>query len=112
MHTPLLAHHIWFRKLRFFVPFFSDPLIFARLVVTQIWGHRAGSSPPSPHYGSCLSFYHEKTCVLSSIVDSRRTAPSHANRRSQHLIVFVLFGQTNSKSPYHTVGFELQNQRY
>ena len=48
----------------FFSLFFSHPTIYylrpscslCLLVIAQIRGHIAGSSPASPHYGSCLAF--------------------------------------------------------
>ena len=72
-------------------------IIFALLscslpVVTQIRGHRAGPSPPSPlllRYAP--SFYRETNPPSSSLVDSRRIVPTHAARRSQQLILFLHF---------------------
>ena len=61
-------------------PFYSLSL----LVVTQIRGPIAGSSPPLP------TTVGEKISALSSLVDSRRIVPTHA-RRSQQLIPFSLF---------------------
>ena len=51
-----------------FSPFYSLSL----LVVTQIRGHIAGSSPPLPTTVRALHFYREKILALSSLVDSRR----------------------------------------
>ena len=73
-------------------PFYSLSL----LVVTQIRGHIAGSSPPLPTTVRALHFYREKISALSSLVDSRRIVLTHA-RRSQQLILFF-FSQINSKS--------------
>ena len=73
-------------------PFFSLSL----LVVTQIRGHIAFSSPPLPTAVCALYFYREKTSTLPSLVDSRRSVLTHA-RRSQQLILFS-FLQINSKS--------------
>ena len=42
------------------------------LVVTQIRGHVAGSSPPLPTTVRALHFYRENISALSSLVDSRR----------------------------------------
>ena len=64
----------------FFFPFLflSIPfIIFALLslsflVVTQIRGHIAGSSPPLPTTVRALHFYREKISALSSLVDLRR----------------------------------------
>ena len=56
------------------------------LVVTQIRGHIAGSSPPLPATVRDLPFYREKISALASLVDSRRIVPTHAARRSQQLI--------------------------
>ena len=47
-------------------------LLFSLLVVTQIRGHIAGSSPPLPTTVRALHFYREKISALSSLVDSRR----------------------------------------
>ena len=76
-----------------FSPFCSLSL----LVVTQIRGHIAGSSPPLPTTVRALHFYRKKISALSFLVDSRRTVLTHA-RRSQQLILFYLFLQKNSKS--------------
>ena len=67
------------------------------LVATQIRGHIAGSSPLLPTTVRALHFYREKISALSSLVNSRRIVPSHA-RRSQQLILFILFLQVQSKS--------------
>ena len=56
-----------------FVPYFHREKISAislsLLVVTQIRGHVAGSSPPLPTTVRSLNFHREKTSVLSSLVD-------------------------------------------
>ena len=89
--------------------FFVHPMCYLRpsflfpsystVTVTQIRGHIAGSSPPSP-----LRF---EPCILSredfssSLVDSRRIVLTHAmysSRRSQQLILFIVILQINSKS--------------
>ena len=58
------------------------------LVVTQVQGHIAGSSLPSPlRFLPSLNFYREKSSALSSLVGSRRFVPTHA-RHSQQLILF------------------------
>ena len=49
-------------------PFYSPSL----LVVTQIRGHIAGSSPPLPTTVRALHFYREEISALPSLVDSRR----------------------------------------
>ena len=49
-------------------PFYSLSL----LVVAQIRGHIAGSSPPLPTTVRAVHFYREKISALSSLVDSRR----------------------------------------
>ena len=70
------------------------------LVVTQIRGPIAGSSPPLPTTVRVLHFCREKISALSSLVDSRRYVLTHA-RRSQQLILCVFcFLQMNSKSPH------------
>ena len=48
------------------------------LVVTQIRGHIAGSSPPIPTAVRALRFYRERISALFSLVDSRRTVLTHA----------------------------------
>ena len=75
-------------------PFFSLSL----LVVTQIRGHIAGSSPPLPTTVRALHFYREKISALSSLVDSRRIVLTHA-RRSQQLIFFVVVANEFKISP-------------
>ena len=69
-------------------PFFSIfPLL---IVVAQIRGHIAGSSPPPlPTTVRALHFCREKISAISSLAISRRIVPSHA-RRSQQLILFYL----------------------
>ena len=55
------------------IPFIIFALsILSPLVVTQIRGHIAGSSPPLPTTVRALHFYREKISALSSLVDSRR----------------------------------------
>ena len=83
--------------------FFFHPIYYLRpsvslslLVVTQIRGHIAGSSPPLPTTVRALHFYREKISALSSLVDSRRIVLTHA-RRSQQLI-FLFYLQIESKS--------------
>ena len=63
------------------------PSVLSLLVVTQIRGHIAGSSPRLPSTVRALHFYREKISALSSLVDSRRVVLTHA-RRSQQLILF------------------------
>ena len=50
------------------------------LVVTQIRGNIAGSSPPLPTKVRALHFYREHTSALPSLVDLRRIVPTHARR--------------------------------
>ena len=52
-----------------------------------------------------LHFYREKIAALSSLVDSRRTAPTHA-RCSQQLIFLYFCKRVQNL----TVGFELQDE--
>ena len=69
----------------------SSPFFFlSLLVVTQIRGHLAGSSPPLPTTVRALHLYREKTSSLSSLVDLRRTVLTHA-RRSQQLLILFFF---------------------
>ena len=72
------------------------PSILSLLVVTQIRGHIAGSSPPLPTTVRALHFYPEKISALSSLVNSRRIVLTH-NRRSQQLILLLVL-QINSRS--------------
>ena len=89
--------HTWY-QVYFSIPFIlSSPFYsLSLLVVTQIRGHIAGSSPPLPTTGRALHFYREKISALSSLVDSRRIVLTHA-RRSRQLILFS-FLQKYSKS--------------
>ena len=81
----------------FFHPiYYLPPSILSLLVVTQIRGHIAGSSPFLPTTVRALHFYREKLSALSSLVDSRQIVLTHA-RRAQQLILF-LFLQIESKS--------------
>ena len=69
----------------------SSPFYYlSLLVVTQIRGHIADSSPPLPTTVRALHFYPEEISALSSLVDSRRIVLTHA-RRSQQLILFFVF---------------------
>ena len=92
--------------------FFFHPIYYLRpyslslLVVTQIRGHIAGSSPPLPTAVRALHFYREKISALSSLVDSRRIMLTHA-RRSQQLILLHLCQQNQNLA---TTGFELTDQ--
>ena len=72
--------------------FFSLPPV---IVVTQIRGHIAGSSPPT-RYGSCLAFLSRED-FSSSLVDLRRTALTHA--RPQQLLILFYFLQIIQISP-------------
>ena len=72
-----------------FIPFLMFALLFlSLLVVTQIRGHIAGSSPPIPTTVRALHFYRDNTSALSSRVDSHRIVLTHA-RRSQQLILIL-----------------------
>ena len=73
---------------------FSHPIYYFRpsfslslLVVTQIRGHIAGSSPPLPTTVRALHFYRDSISAFSSLVDSRRIVLTYA-RRSQQLTLF------------------------
>ena len=82
-------------------PFFSLSL----LVITQIRGHMAGSSPPSP-----LWFV---PCIFVApffLVDLR--LPTHARRRSRHLFNRFFLRIANKFTIPCMVGFEIQDQRY
>ena len=93
------------KNFAFFLFFFPILFIIFRLfslsllVITQLRGHIAGSSPPSPlRTVRALHSYRAKISALSSLVDSRPIVPTHATvyRRSQQSI--LLFQQINSKS--------------
>ena len=59
-------------------PLLSSPFfLYCQVVVSQILGHIAGSSPPLLTTVRALHFYREKTPALSSLVDSRRMTPTH-----------------------------------
>ena len=68
------------------IPFIFFALLFSLLVVPQIRGHVAGSSPPLPSTVRALHFFRDKISALSSLVDSRRIVLTH-DRRSQQLIL-------------------------
>ena len=74
------------------------PSVLSLLVVTQIRGRIAGSSPPLPTTVRALHFYREKISALSCLVDSHRIVLTHA-RRSQQLILFVCANKFKSLSP-------------
>ena len=76
--------------------YYVRPSILSLLVVTQIRGHIAGSSPPVHATVRALHFFREKILAPSSLVDSRRIVLTHA-RRSQQLVILLLFLQINSK---------------
>ena len=86
--------------------FFFHPIYHVRpsfcslslLVLTQIRGHIAGSSPPILTTVRFLYFYREKISALASLVDSRRIVLTHA-RRSQQLILFFIFANKLKISP-------------
>ena len=97
--STVLADCLLFLFVLFFSPshLLSSPSFFlSLLVVTQIRGHIAGSSPPLPTTVRALHFYREKISALSSLADSRRIVPTRA-WRSQELILFfwLLFLQIN-----------------
>ena len=93
--------------------FFIHPMHYIRpsfslslLVVTQTRGRIDGRLfSPLPTTARALHFYRDKTSILSSLVDSRRIAPTYA-RRSQWLMLFIiavrcikyLFFQTKKQS--------------
>ena len=79
--NPYLYTYTFFPIPLLYSPFYSLSL----LVVTQIRGHMAGSSPPLPSTVRALHFYREKISSLSSLVDPRRIVLTHA-RRSQLLL--------------------------
>ena len=59
---------VFFHPISFLRPF----LFLSLLVVTQIRGHIAGSSPPLPTTVRALHFYREKISALSALLDSSR----------------------------------------
>ena len=87
----------------FFFPFFSHPIYYLRpsilspsyVVVTQIRGHIAGSSPPLPTTVGALHFYREKISALSSLVDTRRIVLTHARRSQLAVDPFFFFSSQN-----------------
>ena len=105
--TPAARIYICVYILFFSIPFIIFALL-SLLVVTQIRGHLAGSSPPLPTTVRALHFYREKLSALSSLVHSRRIIVLTHARRSQQLILFFssffsffsfsFFLQINSKS--------------
>ena len=80
-----VLHALYHCCVPLFLPFFIQFIMFAltfslppTVVVTQIRGHIAGSSSPLPTTVRALHFYREKISALSSLVDSRRIAPTQA----------------------------------
>ena len=54
----------------------------------------------------CLHFYRENNSAFSPLVDSRRSVPTHAARRSQQLILFFFV------KSHHAVAIEFKNQSF
>ena len=77
--------------------YYLRPYIISLLVVTQIRGSRSRLFSPLSSTVRALHFYREKISALSSLVDSRRVVLTHA-RRTQQLILFLLFLHIYSKS--------------
>ena len=75
----------------FSIPFIIFAPLFSLLVVTQIRGHIAGSSPPLPTTIRALHFFRENISALSSLVYSRRIVLTHARRSQQLILFFLLF---------------------
>ena len=93
----MCSYQVHFQIFFFHFFFFPDPIYHLRpscslslLVVTQIRGHIAGSSPLLPTTVRALHSCREKISAISSLVDSRRMLTHAINRRSQQLIL-VLF---------------------
>ena len=81
------------------------------LVVTQIRGHNSRNFSPPPHYGSCHAlFSREDFSSFFSLVDLRRTGLTHA-RRSQQLLLLILFYFCKQIQNLNTAGFELTDQQ-
>ena len=92
----------------FFLPIFylRPSFSLSLLVVTQIRGHRASSSPLLPTTVRAFHFHRDKISTLSSLFDSRWIVLTHA-RRSQQLILFVFannFKTRNFNWPLHPTG--------
>ena len=71
-------------------PFCSLSLLLILIVVTQIRGHIAGSSPPLPTTVRALHFLSRED-FSSSLVDSRRIVLTHARRSQQLILLFFFF---------------------
>ena len=80
-----------------------------RLVVTQIRGHIAGSSPPYPLRFVPNIFFCDEISALSSLVDSRRIVLTHA-RPSQQLIHLKKKSFFANKSKSHHGGIRARWQ--
>ena len=85
-----------FRFFRFFFPpfflypiYYLCPSILSILVVTQIRGHIAGSSPPLPTAVRALHFYREKLSALSCLVDSRRIVLPYTRHSPQLILLYL-----------------------
>ena len=94
MANSLLLFFFFFSHLIYYL----HPSVLSLLVVIQIRGHIAGSSPPLPTTVRALHFYREEISALSSLVDSPRIVLTHA-RRSQQLIPFFIFAKKIKISP-------------
>ena len=86
--VPVHKEGVFFFSIPFTPEYHLRPSILSLLVVTQIRGHIAGSSPPLLTTNRALHFYGEKISAHSSLVDSHRIALTHA-RHSQQLIFFI-----------------------
>ena len=96
-----ISYYFLFLLFFFFFPSYSlySPFFLSFLVVPQIRGHIAGSSPPLPTTVRALHFYREKIAALCSLVESRRIVLTHA-RRSQHFsLSFFIFANKLEISP-------------
>ena len=102
MHFSLFISLFIFHPIYYLRPSFSLSL----LVVAQIRGHIAGSSPPLPTTVRALHFYRENTSTLSSLIDSRRIAPIHAPTS-----FFFCLQNKKISSKYHSGGIRTSNSR-
>ena len=91
VHTRKIKSQRLYRLFFFHAIYYLRSFSLSFLVVTQIGGHIAGSSPPFPlRFVPCIFVPRKKISALASLVDLRRTVLTHA-RRSQQLLLIPFF---------------------
>ena len=89
-HVYIPGMYIYIYFLFFHPIYYLRPSILSlQLVVTQIRGHIAGSSPPLPTAVRALHFYREKLSALSCLVDSRRIVLPYTRHSPQLILLYL-----------------------